>query len=259
MLEENENDLDHLDNVLKEVEVDNQLPSVEYDIERIPQMTDPDWSDYVLKQFTEDEQIDGNPTVDGLRRVTKKLLGDIISSRCRVIQAPNPSNNYSSTVEHEVVIRWLKLESGEDVHERVFTEVADVNEQNCEPEFRRFSSSTASTRAEARALRKALMLKRVVAAEEITQIAPVDENNSDRAGKITKGQINFIKNLAIRNDINIMKYINMGKQKYESIEDVDYQTALKMVGHLSKLQREGVPENIKGYKSDYYKSDSTKN
>ncbi len=166
-----------------DVEVDDSaptlpLPEVKPE-DRVPLMEDADWSDYVLKQFEEDETIDGNPTVDGLRRVARKLLGSIVQSICNVISAPNLANEWAATVEHTIVINWKREVDGYS-EQRVFTEVADVNPFNCDAEFRRFASSTASTRAEARALRKALMLKRVVAAEEITEVAPEAEDDADK-------------------------------------------------------------------------------
>lgn len=208
-----------------------------------PSMDSKDWSDFALSKFEEDEMIDGNPTVDGLRRVARLLLGDIIESSSRSIQAPNPNNGYSATVEHKIVIQLTR-----DVitaREIVFTEIADVTTENTDPEFRRFASSTASTRAEARALRKALMLKRVVAAEEITEVPPIE--NYDE--KINSHQINFIDNICRRTKINVIKYVNSGAMRYEKIEDIPYGTAQKMLGVLSSYQRDPskIPNDIKGY------------
>lgn len=240
-----------------EVEVESeQLPLLVPEIKPediVPLMSDPTWSDYVLKQFEEDEVMDGNPTVDGLRRVTKLLLGDIVESMCSVVQAPNPANDFSATVEHTIVIQWKRDIVSMQSHQRLFKEVADVNITNCDPEFRRFAASTASTRAEARALRKALMLKRVVAAEEVTDVAP---DTTDNPGKITKNQINFLVQLCKRNNINVTKYINMGKNKFDKINDVPYNVALKMVGALSDFQRhpEKIKDEIKGYEDNWNKA-----
>jgi hypothetical protein len=211
----------------------------------IPLMSDPDWSEYVMKQFEEDEMMDGNPTVDGLRRVTHKLIGKIVSSRCNVVSAPIPNNDWSATVEHEVVIK-------SDEGLLSFRETADVTIMNCEPEFRRFATSTASTRAEARALRKALMLRKVIAAEEVTVVPP---ETADNPGKIVQSQITFITQLCKRNDINMNKYINMGTHKYANISDVPYSVAVKMVGVLSDLQRnpDKIKDSIKGWDENWNK------
>jgi hypothetical protein len=233
-----------------DVEVDSSLPIIVPEIKKediVPEMTDPDWSDYVFKHFEEDEMIDGNPTVDGLRRVTKKLIGDIVESVCNVVQAPLPNNDFSATVEHAV--RIVHRETGREIY---FREVADVNIANCDAEFRRFATSTASTRAEARALRKALMLKRVVAAEEITTVAP---DTPDNVGKITKNQINFLVQLCKRNNINLMKYINLGTNKFDKIEDVPYSISVKMIGVLNEYQQkpEKIKDSIKGWDENWNK------
>jgi len=221
--------------------VTESLPEQNTEIPPCP--GDENWSDYVMKQFNEDELVDGNPNVDGLRRVTVKVLGDIIKSVAHTVQAPNPNNDWTATVEHHIAIKPHHAYYDE-LH---FTEVSDVTSQNCDPEYRRHASSTASTRAEARALRKLLMLKRVVAAEELTEMPVITDSGTE--GKISKNQINFIESLAKKNNINVMGYINLGSNKYEKIEDVPYQTALKMIGVLSEFQRNPgkIPAKIKGF------------
>src|SRR5688500_6009345 len=49
--------------------------------------TNPEWSDYVLSQLTDNEKDNGSPRVDGLRRIATKLLGPF-SSHTEVVQAP---------------------------------------------------------------------------------------------------------------------------------------------------------------------------
>jgi len=256
-----ENEVGVLDSVnLNSLEANEELPILSGERKESllaeelsdPLMVDETWSDFVLKQFGEDELMDGNPTVDGLRRVARKLLGDIFLSECNVIQAPTTQNGFCATVEHKVGIKWYRELDEYSKEDRYFKEVADVNEQNCEAEYRRFASSTASTRAEARALRKALMLKRVIAAEEVTTVAPIADNPTEQ-GKITLAQINFLVNIAKRNDIHLMKYINMGRNKYRTINEVPYATAIKMSGALSSFQQkpESKPEKIKGWSDSW--------
>ena len=45
-----------------------------------PSMTDPKWNDYVMSMFTEKEMYNGNPLVNGLRRVAEVVLGPIVYS-----------------------------------------------------------------------------------------------------------------------------------------------------------------------------------
>lgn len=243
------------------VDVDNKVVKEE---PNIPDMTDPGWSEYVLSQFEQDELLEGNPTVDGLRRVTTRLLGPIVESRSHVIQAPNPANDGRATVEHTIVIWWELDDRGDGIDKRrLFQDCADVYELNTNLEYARYATATAATRAEGRALRKALQLKRVVAAEEIS------DNPVEKPGKITRGQISFMNMMchSDRLDINVIKLINMGKKNaedmYKSIEDVPYPTAVKMNQYLTECQTgktaDGkvrvIPDAIKGYDPDWRKEE----
>ena len=40
-----------------------------------PAMTDPEWNDYVMSMFTDKEMYNGNPLVNGLRRVAEVVSG----------------------------------------------------------------------------------------------------------------------------------------------------------------------------------------
>jgi hypothetical protein len=210
----------------------------------VPEITSPDWTDYILKQFGEDELIEGNPTLDGLRRICNKYLGTVIRSVSKVIVPPSFENNYSAaTVQHKIVILWTK--DVEAPIKKVFQEVADVNESNTDPEYRVFASATASSRAEGRCYRKMLCLRRVIAAEEITTVAP-PQNNDEGPKTINLSQKNFIKTLCNRLKMSVKKFANMGKQKYEKLDQVPYQVAQKMIGALNSYQRNNnPPDSIK--------------
>jgi hypothetical protein len=212
----------------------------------VPDMTDPEWSDYVLGQFTEDEIYKGNPTTDGLRRVAQKLLGTIIKSISHVIQAPTPANDNHATVEHSITIWW----DNQPGDERVFQDVADVYAGNTDATYAIFSTATAATRAEGRSLRKALQLKRILAAEELTTVPPEDPTH------INSGQITFINMMCERNDINVLKLLAQSKtKKFNKIEDVPYITAVQISKYLSDCQNGIVktPEGIKGYDPNWRK------
>lgn len=212
-----------------------------------PSMNSPEWHDYVMKQFQPDELVEGNPTTEGLRRVVSLLLGNIIQSRCHCVMAPSHENNYASTVEHTVVIDF---DDGLGGDQRTFTEIADVNDRNCDSVFRQFASATASTRAEGRALRKALKLKHVIAAEE--NAGDANNDHTDFV-PINSQQINVINHLCKKNDINVIKFINIGANKYEKIEDVSYSSAVKMVGVLNEYtnDKSKIVGHIKGYQANW--------
>lgn len=225
-----------------------------------PLMESPDWSDFVMKQFT-NEELDnlGNPCVHGLRRVARKLLGPIVCSSSRVVQSPvllcpTSMKRQPAVCEHKLVILWTRLEGGElqSAYQVEFSDVGDVSETNTDPDFCRFATATAATRAEARAYRKALQLHRV-SSEETTMI-PVEEG--EVKGNITSTQINFLQILCSRNDINLWVYVNMGKIKFLNINEIPFETANAMIEHLSGMQDK--PETInpkyKGYDPNWRES-----
>ena len=121
-------------------------------MEDAPSITSPDWNDYVLGLFADNELFDGRPTCAGLRRVSELVLGQIVSSKPTQIFPPSSGDEVGrSTVVWEVVF-------GDG---SVFSDVADSWEGNTDDMFCVFNTATAATRAEGRALRKALRLRTV--------------------------------------------------------------------------------------------------
>ncbi len=211
----------------------------------VPAMTDPSWSDYVMKQFAEDEIFDGNPTVDGLRRVAELLIGEIISSQARSISWPGPPHdNCTATVEF-----LIEFAAGGGLIKR-YTEVADVTVANTEKEYAAYPSATAATRAEGRALRKALKLKRIVAAEEVKEVAATDENPNEKIGA---SQINYINIIARQIDVDVIKFINSRGSSYKSIKEVTLENSRRMIATLSEYKRvmSSIPDAIRGYKEGW--------
>ena len=64
----------------------------------IPSIESEQWADYVMDKFRNDEMENGNPTCDGLRRVTELLVGPIIGRDVAIHQSPNIENHGTSTV-----------------------------------------------------------------------------------------------------------------------------------------------------------------
>lgn len=209
-----------------------------------PSMSHSEWSNYVMKQFEKDELLKGNPTVNGLRRVAELLLGPVVRSVGKVVQCPNPDNEGRAVVEYEVTFLWTDDDEVGQPHERTFGDAADVYVGNTDDEYARYPTATACTRAEARALRKALKLQ-AVAAEELTN-KPVAEANFDF---ISTTQKVLIKKLCRDLDINIHKFINFGELDYDDINEISHAKAVAMITHLNSLQQdvEKVPNNLKGF------------
>ena len=132
--------------------------------EDVPSMLSDEWHDYVMSHFKSNELIDGNPVCAGLRRVSELLLGSVIESGpSQVFPATDNDGPGRATVVYKIVFDWMH--SGLP---KTFSEVADVWHGNTDDLFCAHPVATASTRAEGRALRKALKL-RVLAAEELAK------------------------------------------------------------------------------------------
>ena len=233
------------DTSVKDVIVDENQPSI----------TSPEWNDYVLGLFADNELFDGRPTCAGLRRVSELVLGQIVSSRPTQVFPPSDGNGVgSSTVIWEVVF-------GEGC---VFSDVAASWEGNTADMFCVFNTATAATRAEGRALRKALRL-RTVAAEEMTkkdtasivrsisQTSKVaTEGEYDDSDRMTDAQANFVDSKCRQLDIN-------GAEFFQNVlntsvkRKVTKRQASLAIEKLNDYQRGivSVPDDITGYSEDW--------
>ena len=236
-------------------EVDDVVLQEEYDATMDPEAppyNSREWSDYVMTKFDKSELIDGNPICAGLRRVSEMLLGTVVESGPeQVFPSTDPNKPGRATVVYKVVFDWMNTG-----YFKTFREVADVWHGNTDDLFCAHPVATASTRAEGRALRKALKI-RALAAEElakkdivsIVQATTADWNPEDT---ISNQQVTFVNNKCKQLDIDVRKFVNMGSTKYESINDVTRNTAQKMLRQLNEYQQQGsIPERIQGYESDW--------
>lgn len=148
----------------------------------IPTMEEPEWHDYVMSNFSESELVNDCPTVAGLRRVAQKLLGEIVFSGPIQVFAPNSASGTidRATIVYKIDFAWKYGVSFSNITldrfsfpTKTFIEVSDVWSGNAEYKYAVHTTSLASTRAEGRALRKALQL-RTVAAEELSTNAVAD-------------------------------------------------------------------------------------
>ena len=246
----------------EEIEMDNLVEEEVYEEvdENIPDITSEEWTGYVLSLFSSDELIDGNPVTAGLRRVAEIVLGEIIESGpTKVFPATEENGPGRATVVYRVVIRCVR--TGDY---KTYSDVADVWHGNTDDLFCAHPVATASTRAEGRALRKALKLKRVLAAEELTRKDVPSIVRQSIAGKHTDGEIqgsdyitvqqtNFIDTKCKQLDVSVMAYVNSGKNTYNSIDRISKETASGMIKELSRLQTEtdSIPQGLSGYDPDW--------
>ena len=217
--------------------VEDTLESQEEQVVIRPQ--DPEWSEYVLDQLHDSELNDGHPTVDGLRRVTERIYGEIIQSSSEIV-------NYNTdrgicTVKHTLAIQKYSTDTIITVDGCV-----DVKYQNIPHPFNQHLVSTADTRAEGKALRRALKL-RVVTAEEVQQTSEDDVLAAEE--NITDQQILAINQMCKRLDVNLVEGVKSVCPNADSIRDSSNLQGRMLLSTLSEYQRSpaSIPENLVGY------------
>lgn len=199
------------------------------------------WEDYVMSQFNENElYIDekGNkyPTLNGMRRVSLFVLGNIIRS--------GPTKVFSNFVDASYCVYELLFDNG-----RSYSASADGFPSNIAGSYSIYPTAMAESRAEARAYRKALLLS-TAAAEEVrgnekvfsTVLQTVKEYDSE--GDISSQQISIIETKC--------KSMKIDKAKFLQSENVsvDFKGAKKSDGinlskKISEFQQKGIPEELK--------------
>jgi hypothetical protein len=219
-----------------------------------PKITDIEWTEYVLGLLSDDEKIMGNPTTDGLRRVFEIAMGArIISSTSNIVQSPSPENEKRATVCHSVTFRLNPNAPDTDgLNTLTVDGSADVYWGNCDKVFRNHPVAVAETRAEGRALRRALRLRKVVAAEEISKEIE-DHPDENSVSKISNNQINFIDVMSQRLNINVLKLLEHNNIKIDNIYEILHENAVDIIRLLSKYQQNltEIPQDITGYSKDW--------
>lgn len=208
-------------------------------------INDIEWTDYVLSLLSDDEKINGNPTTDGLRRVFEKALNcTIIGAESEIAQSPTIENERRATVVHTVTYVLNSNEPTKRYLTHSISGSADVYWGNCDKVYRNYPVAVAETRAEGRALRRALRLRKVVAAEELAKDIDDEDNNNP----INETQINFIDVLAKRLDINVEKFLST-LELPTIITKCKHDQAVQIIQKLSSFQQntDSISDEIKGY------------
>jgi len=211
------------------------------------------WTQYVLELLSDDEKIKGNPTTDGLRRVFEIALNcTMIDSTSEVCQSPDPNNGNRATVVHSLSYILNDSNLPQEIKSRTVNGAADVYWGNCDKIFRNHPVAVAETRAEGRALRRGLKLRKVVAAEELAGEIEHDLDGTN-ASKIGLNQINFIDTLGKRLDINITKLLEKNNLESKNIYAIEHSDGVEIIRALSKYQQnlDDIPQDILSYTSDW--------
>ena len=219
-----------------------------------PSMLSSEWHDFAMKLFDESELVDGHPLVSGLRRVSELVLGPIVfSGPTQVFPVQRDDHHGRATVVFTV----------EFANGMKYAEVADSWEGNTDDTFCAYAVAIASTRAEARALRKALKIKGV-AAEELTKkdtakiVRQISSNTASSSGdyddqsRMSYAQYNFI-------DIKCKQLNVDGAKLFKEIFSVDQnkkvskKVASEIIDTLNNYQRDksSIPESVIGYNEEW--------
>ena len=176
------------DDYVPEYEIVSKMPECKFpktEESIIPKIGDSKWHDYVMTLFEEDEIYKGNPTVDGLRRVATKLFGQIVNIDIAVIK---PITLNDPTVTVEFTLRFGHFDCS-------YSGIADATSENIKPPYNKFLTAMAETRAEGRALKRALCLKRVISAEEMEDVGIISSEEASyrpRQSGLSDMQTNLI-------------------------------------------------------------------
>lgn len=219
----------------------------------VPRMFDEGWTDYVLSLLREKEIYNGYPKCSGLRRLVQILIGPITSKQIRY----HPSNIDNNTTISVLVTCRVDNQKHPAKNTSIIEEsIADANpDNNKDYPYSTHMSPIAERRAESRVYRNLLNLD-VVSAEEMagTQIEGQNFSMNDIDNNITQIQIMALDLIGKRNNINIMDYINAGKEKgYKSIDEVPRDVAVKMIEVMNKISAGEIekPESIGDYDSTW--------
>ena len=218
----------------------NQNPVTPNDIE---------WTDHVLSLLSDDEKIQGNPTTDGLRRIFEIALNcSVISAESQVAQSPSVDNERRATVVHTLSYILNDSDPNDQTKYRTVSGAADVYWGNCDKIYRNHPVAVAETRAEGRALRRALKLRKVVAAEELAKDIDTNHLEENNIGKINSTQINFFEVFGKRLNINIHKLLEKLAIDNKNVYNISYDDAVKTITTLSSYQQSNdIPQDIIGY------------
>ena len=129
---------------------------------------------------------------------------------------------------------------------------ADVFWGNCDKIYRNYPVAVAETRAEGRALRRALKLRKVVAAEEIAKDVE-DHPDANSVSKISVNQINFIDIIAQRLNINVVNLIKSLAIATDNVYNISHEDAVSVIKNLTGYQQDmsKISEELMGYQSNW--------
>lgn len=195
--------------------------------------SDPNWTSHVLDCLTEDEIKYGYPTVDGLRRITELIYGDILVSHTDILEIPTTKYEKCTACHHIELRRHF---DGEIISAK---SCVDVRYHQTTAPYNEYLVATACTRAEGKTLRRILKLA-TVTAEEVQGTEFENEENLIQL-KINEGQILGIRKVCERLNINVNKLIKRYGESFDKIENVPHTIAIQILNDCSLYQNNSRP------------------
>ncbi|KKL97902.1 hypothetical protein LCGC14_1829780 [marine sediment metagenome] len=222
---------------------ETQFPGDDKTVSEVPERSSKEWTQYVLGKFLDDELEGENPRVDGLRRVAQEVIGTIVEEGCDLVACPTVENGMRACVK-----AWVVFEN-----EQRFESLADASPTNITgEEYAMYLTAMADTRAKGRCFRNALGLKRVVAAEELSnRIGLGVDGNTE--GAIHTGQITAIHLVADRIKVSVPKLLEDMKIECTTLDNgslnlktLKHEEAVSILQKLQELSASGkIPDKVK--------------
>lgn len=208
------------------------------DGENIPEYGSEDWEPYIMSKFLPDELYnEKHPTLNGLRRISKKYFSSVISSLPVEIVNNMP---VSAMCRYQI-----HFDNGQ-----IFGAAADATQENINGNYNVYPTAIAESRAEARTYRKALMIT-AASAEEIKG----NEATFDSVLESTKTVSDYNAEDPISEQQKTIvetkcKQMKIDIDKFLTSENVNFATAKKSDGvklgkKLTEYQQKGVPKGLK--------------
>lgn len=219
---------------------------VETKQDALPQYGSQEWQSYVLSQIKPSEQIDGFPRCFGLRRVAQDLLGPIVSSKPTTLSVipqmtANDVPTRAVTVLYEITFDWTLDRSiwvdpsNPIINYRTFGAVSDCVE-DINTAWGRNPAASADTKAESRALKKALCIN-ILSAEE--RVSGYDEKLEEgpKNNKITDQLVGFILAKANQLKLDISKVMTSAGIESTNVKDLTLEEGRNLFAHINTYQQ----------------------
>lgn len=220
--------------------------SVEF-IWQDPRLAD-DWTEQVISVLREGEVIDGKPTTKGLRRFIRTVFRVVSSTTQLGACVGMPGRTIDDSMRGASAMHIIKLITPDGITEE-WGGAADAFYDNLDGKFRKYPTAMADTRAEGRALVRALNLKCVT----YDEIQGNDDSDKEPANDAQWDRFN--KDFE-KFDINAGAFFNAHKEelKYPRAAALTHGQVVELFGKLNVFkQGKEVPQEWRGYDARWRK------